>query len=99
MKKTKKAAKAVPAPSTKPAPSTPAQPGQEILAKLEVVKLITKTIQLLGVGTFQAPAFNDVVKCDSFLKEMHKSLLDDLLQHPEADLIPQLKAHKEQSNG
>ena len=57
----------------------------------------TATIHnLLQQGSFKSSYHQAIELSVKFIESLHKQLMDEAIQHPDADLVPDLKAVKEQ---
>lgn len=75
---------------------TPAkQPAQDLLDKVKATKAIVTAHSLLGVGMFQARNHDAVQQSIEFLGALHKQILSECLEHPDADLIQDLVDYRE----
>ena len=75
--------------AVKPAPS------QDLLDKVQATKALVTAHSLLGVGMFQARNHEAVTQSIEFLAALHKQILTDCLQHPDAHLVQDLVDYAE----
>lgn len=103
-KKKKSPIEAVPAQSAPEAEQTP-QIAKELLDMVGSLRAIATCHNLLDKGHFQAHQLQAIMLSMDFLKSLHIQAVTQALAHPQADLIPELKAlkdaqaAKEQANG
>lgn len=73
-------------------------PVQEIdpilLSKVGALKAIVTIHSLLHEGNFQVQTFPAIQSSLEFLKSLHKQVVGDALQHPQAEQVPELKQLK-----
>ncbi len=77
-------------------PAAPAtEPPQDLLDKLKVIQLVSKTTSLLANASFNVSQHQNVTQCIQFMQQLHESLVSDAASHPQADTVPALKQRKE----
>lgn len=88
-KKTKKSENLVP---------TPVEISKELSDKLGSLRAITQAHNLLQQGHFPYSYKQAIEQSLIFLQALHEQVKADALADPQADLVPELKAQKEQAN-
>lgn len=71
------------------------QPAQDLIDKVQATKALVTAHSLLGVGMFQHRHSEALSQSIDFLAALHKQVLDECLEHPDSDLIPDLVEYKE----
>ncbi len=69
---------------------------QDLLDKVQAAKALVTAHSLLGVGMFQHRHQDALKQSIDFLTALHKQVLDEALQHPDADKVPDLAAYREE---
>jgi len=68
---------------------------QNLQDKVKAAKALDTAHSLLGVGMFQHRHSEALKQSIEFLAALHKQVLDECLNHPDSDLIPDLVEYKE----
>ena len=68
---------------------------QNLQDKVKAAKALVTAHSLLGVGMFQHRHSEALKQSIEFLAALHKQVLDECLNHPDSDLIPDLVEYKE----
>lgn len=76
-------------PEEKPLPA-------DLKAYVDTVRAMAQTHNLLAQGFFPHSAFGAVDHCITFIKALHSEALKTAAAHPESDLLPELKAFKDE---
>jgi uncharacterized protein YdeI (YjbR/CyaY-like superfamily) len=69
---------------------------KDLSEKWGAVEATATTFNLMQKGTFTASYMTVLNASLSFLQKLHEQTVEDALKHPKADLIPELKAIKEE---
>lgn len=65
-------------------------PAEELINKVQATKALVTAHSLLGIGMFQARNQEAVKQSLEFLAALHKQLLEECLNHPDAHLVQDL---------
>lgn len=77
-------------------PSTKPTIDQDLLNKVQALKALTATYNLLDRGSYPHNALVAVVESMKFVRSLHEQLLAEALAHPEASEVPELSKFKGQ---
>lgn len=69
---------------------------EELKDKLSAIKALVTVHSLLGVGMFQHRHTPQLTESLKFLESLHKQVMEEALQHPDADKAPELVEYKQQ---
>lgn len=65
-------------------------PADELINKVQATKALVTAHSLLGIGMFQARNQEAVKQSLDFLAALHKQILEECLNHPDAHLVQDL---------
>jgi len=71
---------------------------QDLQGKISALKALTTVHSLLVSGLFQVKHHEIINESMKFISSLHAQVMAEASSHPDADLVPELKAHKNQEN-
>lgn len=69
---------------------------KELEAQVQSIRAFAQTHNVLATGTYARGYFEAVSDCIQFVKSLHARAIEVALEHPQAELVPELKLLKGQ---
>lgn len=77
-------------PKQEPSVPQPPQVPQDLQEKVAGIRALAQVHNLLGKGTYTVNAHEAVKQSLAFIESLHQQLVDEALQHPQVDTVPEL---------